>query len=689
MTQKIKRTRLRGILGIVLLLFLLALILLSCDKKTEVYMPLIPMPQQIEWGDEWLEPVGFTIQSHSDFADEKEKLVQMFTGVGLQHDSNPGENTVQIHLNHAEVENPHGIEGAYSLKIDEEIIITAASPAGIFYGIQTLRQLIREWDSPKVAQCSISDWPAFKIRGYMQDVGRNYQSPEFLQEQMEVMASYKMNTFHMHLADNPGWRLESLKYPQLQSEEATSRKPGMYYSRDEFVALVDFCAERYITIIPEFDVPGHTQAFRKALNINSMNSEKVQNILIDLIDEFCELAPAEKMPYIHLGTDEVRHEEEKVDEDFLVPLINRIYEHGREMVGWHPGIIVPGDERSAKQLWTGRAVPLEGHAYMDSMANYLNHMDPLAGVSQLFSQQPCSKPHGDEFALGGILCCWNDNRVDDERNITKHNPVYSGLVTYSEAMWTGKQKSYGERYWAQLPRAGTQEYTDFTEFEERLVFHRNHYFKNLPFPYVKNAHIPWEIIGPFDHKGDMTASFPVEQEIKDEYQVDGKSYRWNDTVLYGGTIHLRHFFGFPSPIKAKQGTVYALTRVWSPEDQETQFWIGFQGYSRSGGRSGGPTAEMGQWHNTNPNIWVNGQEIEPPQWKQPGLEQRTPEIPFIDEDYFYREPTIVLLKKEWNEILLKVPHGGTSRKWMFTCVPVEVNGMNVREVDGLKFSLQN
>jgi hexosaminidase len=679
----------KGIMGVIIVLFLLALMLFSCNNKTKVYMPLIPMPQQIEWGKEWMEPVGFTIRSDADFAEEKDKLIKMLTGLGFEFDPDPGEKTTEILLKKAQVENPHGIDGAYILRIGEEIIITAASPAGIFYGSQTLKQLISTGESPKLAQCNIQDWPAFRIRGYMQDVGRNYQSPEYLREQMEVMASYKMNTFHMHLADNPGWRLESLKYPELQSDEATSRKPGMYYSREEFVALVDFCAERYITIIPEFDIPGHTQAFRKALNINSMNSEKVQNIVIDLIDELCELAPPEKMPYIHLGTDEVWHPEEKVDEDFLAPLIDRIYEQGREMVGWHPGIVVPGDERSVKQLWTGQSVPLEGHAYMDSRANYLNHMDPLVAVSQLFYQQPCRLPYGDEYALGGILCCWNDNYVDEERNITKHNPVYSGLVTYSEAMWTGKENSYGEKYWAQLPQAETPEYNDFIEFEEKLVFHRNHYFKNLPFPYVKNAHIPWKIIGPFDHKGEMTTSFPVEQEVKDEYQFDGETYRWNEIVLHGGTIHLQHFFGFPSPVKEKQGTIYAMTRVWSPEEQETGFWIGFQGYSRSGGRRGGPTAEIGQWHNTDSKIWVNGKEIEPPQWEQPGLEQTTPEIPFIDEDYFYRDPSIVHLNKGWNEILLKVPHGGTSRKWMFTCVPVEVNGMNVREVDGLKFSLKN
>ena len=688
MTSKINPKMHQGHKRSILPILFLPLILFSCNQKTDVYMPLIPMPQQIEWGDQWTSINRFRIQSSGDFEHENEYLINKQSARGCNYDSTGDEDAVLIRLIREEVENPYDQQGAYELKIDNQIEIRANTAAGIFYGIQTLNQLIHKAGSDsKVADCSIRDWPAFKVRGYMQDVGRNYQSPEFLQEQLEVMASYKMNVFHMHLADNPGWRLESLKYPELQSEEATSRKPGMYYSREEFVALVGFCAERHITIIPEFDIPGHSEAFRKALNIKSMNSEKVQNILVDLIDELCELAPAEMMPYIHLGTDEVRRKEEKVDEDFLIPLIDRIYYHGREMVGWHPGIVVPGDDRSVKQLWTGRAVPLEGHAYMDSRANYLNHMDPLSGVSQLFYQQPCRLPHGDEFALGGILCCWNDNRVNDERNITKHNPVYSGLVTYSEAMWTGKEKSYGEKYWAQLPQEGTPEYNDFLEFEKRLVAHRDLYFKDLPFPYVKNAHIPWKIIGPFDHKGDLSAVFPVEEEIKDEYQVDGETYRWNDTILYGGTIHLRHFFGFPSPIKAEQGTVYALTNVWSPVDQETGFWIGFQGYSRSGGRRGGPTPQIGQWHNTDPKIWVNDREVEPPQWKQSGLEQNTPEIPFVDEDYFYRDPTMVQLQKGWNKILLKVPHGGTSRKWMFTCVPVEVDGDNVREVEGFKFSI--
>jgi hypothetical protein len=393
------------------------------------------------------------------------------------------------------------------------------------------------------------------------------------------------------------------------------------------------------------------------------------------------------MPYIHLGTDEVWREEEKVDEHFIKPLIDRIHHHGREMVGWNPGIITPGDSTSVKQLWTGRALPLEGHPYIDSRANYLNHMDPLAGIYRLFYQQPCRQSHGDEFALGGILCCWNDNRVNDERNIVKQNPVYPGLVTYSEAIWTGKRKSYGEKYWSQLPQSGTPEYSDFTEFEERLVAHRDLYFQKQPFPYVKNANIPWRIIGPFDHKGELSAVFPVEEEIKDEYEVDGDTYHWKDTILYGGTIHLRHFFGFPSPVKEKQGTVYAMTHIWSASGQDIEFWIGFHGWSRSGGRRGGPTPQIGEWHTTDPKIWVNNIEIQPPQWKQPGLPADTPEIPFIDEDYFYRDPAAIHVNRGWNRILLKVPHGGTSWKWMYTCVPVKVTPEGFREVEDLVYEV--
>lgn len=663
-------------------LLLVACHFFSCATKTTNALPLIPQPNIVEWSEDWSLFEYIKIEAASEFSNEANFMTQMYPLVSTEQSGK----ILNVKLLKGQVKNPHNIKGAYRLSVGEEVEIKAADRAGLFYGIQTLRQLVRQEGSMfKIAHCKIEDWPAFKVRGYMQDVGRNYQTPEILKEQIDILGAYKYNVFHLHLTDNPGWRLESKIYPELQSDKATSRKPGKYYSQKEFIDIVNYCKKRHITVIPEFEMPGHSLAFRKAFNIHSMNSPEVQQILMDLIDELCALVPAEEMPYIHLGTDEVRHKEEKVDHDFLVPLFERIRSNGREIIGWRPGMDVPGDSTSVKQLWTGTSVPPKGHPFIDSRANYINHLDALAGMYRIFYQQPCRQPNGDEYALGGILCLWHDNRIDDERNVLRQNPTYPAIVMYSEAIWNGKKKSYGQKYWAQLPARETPEYNAYLSFEDKVITHRNIYFKGKEFPYVKNAHIPWRIIGPFDHKGDLTATFPVEEEMKEEYLVDGKTYTWRDSSLYGGTVHLRHFFGFPSPVKEARGTVYARTNVWSPKDQEVDFWIGFHGWSRSGGRRGGPAPEQGQWHATDPKIWINDVEIPPPYWKQPGLAKATPEIPFVDEDYFYREPSKVKLKKGWNKILLKVPHGGTSWKWMFTCVPVEVNGTDVRELEGLKF----
>ncbi len=660
------------------ILVLLTFFFLSCQVKEDIKPALIPFPHEIEWGEKELSFSGIVIDSKSSFEKQQQVLEKHFR---KEDKSKP----ITIKLIKTEVKNPHGFPGAYELRVDNEIEIKASDASGIFYGIQTLKQLITtEGETFTIPKCVINDWPAFQIRGFMHDVGRNYQTPELLKEQIDVLAAYKYNVFHMHITDDPGWRLESKIYPQLQSAEATSRKPGKFYTQQEFKHLVEYCRQRHITLIPEIDVPGHTAAFRKALGIKSMNSSEVQQIIMDLVDELCTLAPPEIMPYIHLGTDEVREPSEMVDEDFLVPIIQKIHDNKREYISWWHGIRTPGDSTSIKQLWAQHE-PLAGHPFIDSRANYINHLDPLAGIGCLFFQQPCRAEHGDSLRLGGILCCWPDDRVEEERNILLQNSVYPFMLTYSEAIWRGV-KSTGDKYWAQLPPVNSPEYLAYHEFENRLVVHRNNYFQEKEFPFVKNSHIPWKIIGPFNHNGDFEQTFEPEKEIKNSYTIDGKTYQWNETDLYGGTVHLNHFFGFPSPIQQKEGTVYALNYIFVEKEQEMDFWIGFQNWSRSGGRRGGPTADMGEWHYTKPKIWVNDNEIQPPKWKQPGLESNTPEIPFVDEDYYYREPTKIQLQKGWNKFLLKIPQGGNSWKWMFTCVPVDIQENGVREIENLQYS---
>jgi hypothetical protein len=464
-----------------------------------------------------------------------------------------------------------------------------------------------------------------------------------------------------------------------------SRWQGKYYSQKEFHELVDYCQERFITLIPEFDIPGHCEAFRNAFNYDSMSDERVQPILLNLIEELCALVPKEKMPYIHLGTDEVWHKYERPAPGLLPALTEKVRKHGREVVVWSPGQKIENDSTSITQLWSSNGRPKPGHRYLDSRLNYLNHLDPLAGMWQLYFDRICNASHGDSLRLGGILCCWNDNNLADEYDVLRLNPVYPGMLVYSETTWTGNQIDYGEKYLAMLPEPGTLAYADFQNLENRLCHHRDLYFKDKPFPYVKQSQIPWLMIGPFDHNGDMNKKFPVEDSIIEKYQGDGNTYTWWGP-LYGGTIFPKHFFGYPAPVKENQGTIYALTYIYSPIDQVVDCWIGFQGWSRSGGRRGGPFPQQGQWHTTQPKVWVNDKEIPPPVWKQPGLSEKTEEIPFVDEDYFYRTPTKIILNQGWNKVLLKVPQGGNSWKWMFTFVPVRVNGQQISEVNDLIFS---
>ena len=636
--------------------FLTVLQLISCSTKENKNPALIPLPQKLVWNEQC-----FNLKDSSTLFIQR--LVPQIEGV------------------------PFNQEEAYKLIItNDSVILEATTAKGLFWGQQTIKQLgYNKKDGRYLTGCSIVDWPAFKVRGFMQDVGRNYQSIDMLKEQIDVLASYKMNVFHLHLTDNPGWRLESKIYPQLNRPESMSRKPGKYYTQEELIDLVNYCNQKNITLIPEFDVPGHTQAFRKALQIESMRDPQVEKILNDLINELCSLVPAEQMPYIHLGTDEVWHDYEHPDPNLLETLINKVESQERKVIVWRPGITIKNDTSSITQLWSSAGAPKPEHPYLDSRLNYLNHLDPLAGIPQLYFDRISGAAHGDSLRLGGILCCWNDNNVNDEYDILKQNPVYPGILTYSETSWKGQQQKTDDKYLAKLPSEKDPLFKEFRDFENRLIEHRDKYFDNKPFPYIRQTDIEWNIIGPFDHEENVTQKSGVEDSIKQEYNINSIKYKWNEGIT-GATIHLQHFFGYSSYFPKANGTYYAFTRIWSPKEQELGVWISFHDWSRSGGRRGGPFPEQGKWHHTDPKVWVNKQQIEAPNWQQPGIEARSEEIPFIDENYYFREPTYINFEKGWNEVLLKIPLTENTWKRMFTFVPVAGSNGNFQEVPQLKYN---
>ena len=654
--------------------------LIGCSKNQQTSLdetyPIIPTPQAINYGEHEISFKTVYI-AHNNFEKEALKLHNFLkdNGIGFHEDG------LQIQFKKDELGQIKSEEG-YRLQIDSVVTIIAATEKGAFYGVQTLKQILREKNNKfYFPEVSINDWPSFKIRGFMHDTGRNFQSIELLKEQIEVLAQYKMNVFHWHLTDNPGWRLESKLYPELQSESAFTRKKEKYYTQEDFKHILAFCKERHITVIPELDIPGHTSAFRKAFGIKSMQDERVLPILLALFNELCGLADENEMPYIHIGTDEVRNKEEYMSDDNILKIMDGIIGHNREVIVWKEGITINEDSTSINQLWAqfkGR----EGHRFIDSRSNYINHLDPFAGMARLFFQQPCRQPKGDNLALGGVLCAWPDNKIDKERNLLRQNPVYPSIVFYADAIWKGRDNDYKE-YWAKLPHPSTQEFLEFKTFEDKVIIHRDLFFKGKEFPYIKQTEMLWKVIGPFDHGDNVSELFPIEEELKDSYIIEGEKYRWKDSVA-GGTIHFKHFFNFPALTEEETGTYYAFTEIYSPENRTQDFWIGFHGWSRSG-RRGGPTPKIGQWHTTNPKIWINNIEVKAPLWKQPNLGANTSEIPFKDEDYYYRAPSKVKLDKGWNKIVLKIPKTKDTWKWMFTCVPINITEAGVKEVNELKF----
>ncbi|NWK54400.1 family 20 glycosylhydrolase [Verrucomicrobiaceae bacterium N1E253] len=658
----------------------------ASDAQVNPQMPgLLPMPQSVTWNDKAIaiDSVQVNLPSlKGDSLKIKQLKKELLDILNRNHIRVSQDAATQIRLRLGKVVVPGYWDGqdqeAYSLVSEKRgVVITANAIEGLYYGVQTLRQLMVHKDGKTtVAACQISDYPAFKIRGFMHDVGRNFQTIEQLKMQIDVMAKHKLNVFHWHLSEHYGWRLESKIHPELQSDKAFGRWHGKFYTQKEFVDMVDYCWARGIIIIPEFDTPGHSDAFRKGLDIPNMKDPRAKKAICELIDELCTLADKKRMPYIHVGTDEVRHAAERVNSDYLPALHKTVQDNGREVIGWAKGMTFKGAKQISQTWATSR--PFGGTKHIDSRSNYVNHLEALDFAQRMFFQQPCRVPHGDEVQLGGILAYWPDTLTDNEKRSLTNNPVIPAMVAYSEAVWKGIQKDRPE-FWAKVPTKGTAEYDAYADFENRIAEQRDRFHRDTPFIMVKSHDIEWRLLGPV---ADNEAVDLEKGIVKEQYELQGKPLNWTKPV-YGGAIHVKHFFGFQSHLKSfpkGKNVVWANTHIYSPKDQEVDAWINFNTISSSDPRAG--VAQQGDW-GPNPacNIWLNGKRIDPPTWKNKGKAAK--EIALIDEIYTSREPSKIKLNKGWNTVLVK---SAPTWKWVFSFSPVEKNGQAYREVEGLKYS---
>jgi hexosaminidase len=321
----------------------------------------------------------------------------------------PGDGEPTIHLAIDDELSALGPEG-YRLEVTPQMIhISAGEPAGVFYGIQTLAQLLTAEKNAAAAAMAIpclfiEDRPRFRWRGFMLDEGRHFQGKETVMRLLEAMAQLKLNIFHWHLTEDQGWRLEIKKYPRLTAigarREGTAqgwldtlrdkhdgRPHSGFYSQEEVRQIVAFAAERHITVVPEIEMPGHANAALAAYpefscsggpftvptrfgifkDVYCPGKEATFTYLQDVLDEVMALFPG---PYIHIGGDEAPRarwekcpdcqrriaQEGLADEHELQLYLTNsmdayLEKTGRTLVGWNEILNDDLDASAVAQYW--------------------------------------------------------------------------------------------------------------------------------------------------------------------------------------------------------------------------------------------------------------------------------------------------------------------------------------------------
>jgi len=243
--------------------------------------------------------------------------------------------------------------------------LTGHSPAGLFYGVQTIRQLLPYWSEyeaimfrqPKpvtLPAVTIRDAPRYEWRGAMLDVARHFFTVDEVKRFIDLLALHKMNRLHLHLADDQGWRVEIAKWPDLTAKGGLSEvggTPGGFYTKAQYADLVTYAAQRFITVVPEIDMPGHTNAALSSyaqLNCTEQATEPFTGTAVgfsalcvdhevtyqfidDVVREIAAMTPG---PYFHIGGDEVKTLAPAQYKAFVERVQGIVQSHGKQMIGW-------------------------------------------------------------------------------------------------------------------------------------------------------------------------------------------------------------------------------------------------------------------------------------------------------------------------------------------------------------------
>jgi len=368
----------------------------------------------------------------------------------------------------------------------------------LFYGIQTVKQLVK-FDSTTqryyIPGCTITDYPQYSYRGMHLDVCRHFFSKEVVKQYIDTLSKYRVNYFHWHLTDDQGWRLEIKKYPKLteagawRTEKDGSRYGG-YYTQADIKEIVQYAAERHVTIIPEIEMPGHSSAAIAAYPWLSCNAESITvpnrwgifkdiycptdstfQFLRDVLDEVCALFPG---PYIHIGGDEVPKDQwkkspvvknlmqreplknyEQVQHYFMRTMEQYLLTKGKRSMGW--GEVTRGgmSDSLIVMSWRGKLAGIKAarkgnqvvmaprfYCYFDypqtwkeKKAAWWMTRNTANKVSQFNPQSSLLSAAQNKKVLGAEATLWTEY-VTDEKQLW--HQLQPRLKVFSRVLWVGK-----------------------------------------------------------------------------------------------------------------------------------------------------------------------------------------------------------------------------------------------------------
>lgn len=452
-------------------------------------------------------------------ADFLATFIKEMTGTEVRvSDKEKGSNAIILAVD-TTMTHPEG----YKLEITpEKVLLTGGSEAGVFYGTQTIHKALPILKDGKVAAAlpagTVTDFPRFRYRGFMIDVGRHFFPVSYLKQMIDLIALHNINYFHWHLTEDQGWRIEIKKYPKLteigsrrdstiidwETKKFDGKPHSGFYTQDEAREIVRYAADRFITVVPEIDLPGHTTAalasypelgctggpykvlcsFGVFSDVLCAGNEQTLQFTKDVLDEIMDIFPSE---YIHIGGDECpksrwekcpkcqakikelgikalpKHSKEnQLQTYFMSELEKEINAHGRRMLGWDEvleGGLTPnstimswrgiqGGIEAARQHHDVIMTPIQRLYFSNPR---INKMTGFEWMNRVYNFEPVPAELTDaekKFVIGTQGCIWTEWTADSTKMEWQILPRMAAL---SEIQWTLPEHKNFDRFMERLP----------------------------------------------------------------------------------------------------------------------------------------------------------------------------------------------------------------------------------------------